>query len=248
MRYLKLVLLFIFISGCATITYIELDEHYGFSNSINRANTQNITTQQSELFHNQVQPILENRCIVCHGCYDAPCQLKMESMAGIERGASKTMVYDGARLKAIPFTTMQGNPRSIDEWRKENFYPVLNERQQTPQANLESSLMFQMLKLKQNNPLPDDVILSKQFDVSLDRQQECPTIEEFDHYQKKNPLGGMPYALPNLPDDEYQKLTQWLAAGAKMPDLVAPTSSELLMVKKWETFLNGDSKKEQLLA
>jgi hypothetical protein len=248
MRFFKVILLFIFISGCATITYIELDDRYGFSNPINRTNALNITPQQSALFHEQVRPILENRCIVCHGCYDAPCQLKMESSAGIERGASKALVYDGARLKAISLTNIQGNPKTTDQWRDKNFYPILNERQQSPQANLESSLMFQMLQLKQKNPLPDDVILPKAFDVNLDRQQECPTIEEFKHYQEKNPLGGMPYALPHLPDHEYQQLTQWLADGAKMPEPLSPTTPELAMIEQWETFLNGDSTKEQLVA
>jgi hypothetical protein len=27
-------------------------------------------------FADEVQPILDKRCVVCHGCYDAPCQLK----------------------------------------------------------------------------------------------------------------------------------------------------------------------------
>jgi hypothetical protein len=248
MHFYKLILLFVFTSGCATLTYIELDNRYGFSNPINRTNAPNITPQQSVLFHEQVKPILETRCIVCHGCYDAPCQLKMESIAGIERGASKALVYDGARLKAIPLSNIQGNPKTVDQWRDKAFYPILNERQQSSQGNLESSLMFQMLQLKQNNPLPDDVILSTVFDVGLDRQQECPTIEEFKHYQEKNPLGGMPYALPNLPDNEYQQLTQWLADGATMPEPVLPTRTELVMIEQWETFLNGDSKKEQLVA
>ena len=37
----------------------------------------------------EVKPIIENRCMVCHGCYDAPCQLKMEAYEGIQRGASQ---------------------------------------------------------------------------------------------------------------------------------------------------------------
>ncbi|VAW98726.1 Fatty acid cis/trans isomerase, partial [hydrothermal vent metagenome] len=28
-------------------------------------------------WENQVKPVLERRCVVCHGCYDAPCQLKL---------------------------------------------------------------------------------------------------------------------------------------------------------------------------
>lgn len=51
-------------------------------------------------YEDKVAPILERRCVVCHGCYDAPCQLKLTSPAGIQRGASKEQVYDGARIKA----------------------------------------------------------------------------------------------------------------------------------------------------
>jgi len=28
-------------------------------------------------YQKQIRPILERRCVVCHGCYDAPCQLKL---------------------------------------------------------------------------------------------------------------------------------------------------------------------------
>ncbi|MBA6234435.1 fatty acid cis/trans isomerase [Colwellia sp. MB3u-28] len=50
----------------------------------------------------------------------------------------------------------------------------------------------------------------------------------------------MPYALPNLPDHEYQQLTQWLAKGEKMPTAIAPTKTELVMVEQCEVFLKGD--------
>ena len=43
-------------------------------------------------FTEQVQPILERRCVVCHGCYDAPCQLKLSSHEGLKRGASPVKV------------------------------------------------------------------------------------------------------------------------------------------------------------
>ena len=31
-------------------------------------------------YWDQVQPIVAKRCAVCHGCYDAPCQLKLSSI------------------------------------------------------------------------------------------------------------------------------------------------------------------------
>ena len=30
-----------------------------------------------------VAPVLEGRCVVCHGCFDAPCQLVLSSRAGL---------------------------------------------------------------------------------------------------------------------------------------------------------------------
>ena len=47
-----------------------------------------------------VQPVLEQRCIVCHGCFDAPCQLKLTSYEGLERGANPAKVYNGSRIRA----------------------------------------------------------------------------------------------------------------------------------------------------
>ena len=41
----------------------------------------------------QVAPILEKRCVVCHACFDAPCQLKLGVPEGLQRGASKDKVY-----------------------------------------------------------------------------------------------------------------------------------------------------------
>ncbi|MCW0469986.1 hypothetical protein OH492_16720 [Vibrio chagasii] len=47
-----------------------------------------ILSAQSQHFLNEVKPIIDNRCVVCHACYDAPCQLKMSSVEGIDRGAN----------------------------------------------------------------------------------------------------------------------------------------------------------------
>ena len=58
-------------------------------------------TSEPISFDESIRPILQNRCVVCHGCYDAPCQLKLSSPAGIARGASKIKVYNGVRLKTM---------------------------------------------------------------------------------------------------------------------------------------------------
>jgi hypothetical protein len=41
----------------------------------------------------EVKPILDNRCVVCHSCYNSPCQLKLSSYEGLDRGATKKAIY-----------------------------------------------------------------------------------------------------------------------------------------------------------
>ena len=45
-----------------------------------------------------VAPILDRRCVVCHSCYNAGCQLNLASYEGLDRGGSKIQVYDTSRL------------------------------------------------------------------------------------------------------------------------------------------------------
>jgi hypothetical protein len=40
-------------------------------------------------FLNDVKPVLDSRCVVCHSCYNAACQLKLGSYEGVDRGGSK---------------------------------------------------------------------------------------------------------------------------------------------------------------
>ena len=87
-----------------------------FSGLIQAGNEQSSSTQQSA--HSQIKPLIESRCMVCHGCYDAPCQLKMESFEGLSRGANKSLVYDGARLTEAPLTRLYEDAPSLQAWRK----------------------------------------------------------------------------------------------------------------------------------
>jgi len=34
----------------------------------------------------EVKPLLDKRCAVCHSCYNSPCQLKLDSFEGADRG------------------------------------------------------------------------------------------------------------------------------------------------------------------
>ena len=187
-------LLAIVIGGCALYMGMQLDQKFGPPSPKNRlTKTTGITTVN---YRQDVKPILEARCIVCHGCYDAPCQLNLSAPEGIERGANKELVYNAGRLLAIEPTRLFVDAHSTAQWREKDFYPVLNERRQTREANLEGSLIAKMLQLKQQHPLPKVTPLPSSFEFSLERTQYCPRVEEFGAFARKKPLWGRPYGLP----------------------------------------------------
>ena len=76
-------------------------------------------------YEDSVKPVLQNRCVVCHGCYDAPCQLKLSSPAGIQRGGSKELVYNGARFGTMAPTRLGIDAKTTQEWRQKNFHTVI---------------------------------------------------------------------------------------------------------------------------
>ena len=240
-----LVLSVLVCAGCAALASFDLDKQYGRATPDNRAT---LSHAQDELFNQQIKPLIDSRCVVCHACYDSPCQLNMASVDGIARGALKEKVYDGARLLAATPSRLFIDAQSTAQWRGRGFFPVLNERSQTAQANTQASVLAKMLELKQRQPLPSGAILPAAFDFSLDREQSCPTIEEVDHFAQSQPLAGMPYGLPALTTDEHTRLMAWLGKGAPMP-ASPPLAPELkAYVAKLEQWLNADSLNRQLSA
>lgn len=238
-------------TGCASVAQIDFNSLFGTSSPQKRVENAQLNDQfiqQAEFVHTQVEPILNSRCVVCHACYDAPCQLKMTSSEGIERGASKEKVYQGTRLVAATPNRLLVDAFTPEAWRQRGFYPMLNERDQTPEANTQASVLARMLTLKQMHPLPEDKILDKRFDFSLDRVQQCASLEEMDKYEQSQPLAGMPYGLPALNANEHQVLMHWLEQGAPLPFAQALTPEFIAEITHWETFLNGDSLKSQLSA
>jgi len=225
---------------------VQLDESYGEPEPRNRVTT-NAAAHPVDYWRD-VKPVLDNRCVVCHGCYDAPCQLKLSAFEGIDRGSNISPVYDGSRLLAAEPSRLFEDARSVQEWRQKGFHPVLNERDQTPEANRNAGVMARSLTLKRNHPLPATKKLPESFDISLDRAQVCPAIEDFHTFEEKFPLWGMPYALPAISDSEDQVLMDWLEDGAPYypPSSVGHDYEE--RIAHWESFLNGESNKQKLMS
>jgi len=246
MRRLILFFAVTLITGCAAYTRYQLDQRYGQEDPTRY--DQERTGDASPVDWRNVMTVFENRCAVCHGCFDAPCQLQLGSYEGITRGANKDQVYDATRLAAAQPTRLYLDAQSNAAWRKKGFHPVLNERKPGAAANLEASVMARMLSLKSAHAFPTSGTLADaQFDFSLDRQQSCPAIEEFDRFAGTYPQRGMPFGLPPLAGAEQQALLRWLEAGAPAPRIAPPSQDHAARIVRWEAFLNGDSLKARLM-
>ena len=71
----------------------------------------------------EVQPILTTRCIACHGCYEAPCQLNLQSYDGLRRGFNPIPIFSAKRVDYTAPTRMD-DASTIEGWRALGFLPV----------------------------------------------------------------------------------------------------------------------------
>ena len=236
----------IVVSACATYSEIKFTDRYGTPQPRERQVAQ--LPPDSVDYWNEVKPVLENRCVVCHGCYDAPCQLKLGSIEGLERGASSAVVYQQSRIKSATPTRLFEDAQTVEEWRELGFYGVLNEYPDSPESNRLASVMHRILTLKEENPLPADKILDDSFEFDLGRDQVCATPATFDKYATQHPLWGMPYALPAIEPEQQATLLEWLEQGAVYTPRVPLDEDLVAAVARWEMFLNADSPKAQLAA
>ncbi|MGH8550786.1 MAG: fatty acid cis/trans isomerase [Methylococcales bacterium] len=248
MRILLAVFLVILAVGCATVYgRHHWDELYGPADPGRFDHLQSLTSQAD--YRRDVKPILDSRCVVCHACYDAPCQLQFGSYEGLTRGAHKDRVYDSARLLAAEATRLFQDAWTNTEWRIKRFFPVLNERQATAEANREAGVMARLLDLKRRLDFPRSGLLpADRFDFGLDRDQQCSAIEEIDDFESDHPEWGMPYGFPPLSEQESRTVMEWLEAGAPATSGSPLSSAQRDHVEKWETFLNGADLKTQLMS
>jgi hypothetical protein len=204
------------------------------------------TDKKIEYLHD-VKPILDKRCVVCHSCYNSPCQAKFSSFEGIDRGASKIAVYDATRLSAVDPTRLFIDAQTTQAWRKKGFFTITQAKDANSSYN--DSIMVHLLYDKKMHP---DVI----GDYEPERDKlVCPrNKQELAEYLDDKPNHGMPYGFPALQADEYETIAQWLAQGAKGPDtqkqkeLISPSKEAQSEIKKWEAFLNQADPKHRLTA
>lgn len=197
-------------------------------------------------YQKEVKPILDRRCVVCHSCYNSPCQLKMDAFEGLERGASKKTVYNAYRLKSMDPTRLFTDAQTTAEWRKKDFFSVT----ESPAGNgLNDSVMIQLLQHKISNPKSSGEYRPENDDLICAENRG-----EVASYLDKHPNRGMPYGFPPLKQEEFEVIAGWLVQGAKGPsaaqqlELVSPKPADAASIKQWETFLNQDDAKHAMTA
>ena len=189
-------------------------------------------------FSKDIKPILDKRCVSCHSCYNSPCQLKLDSYEGLDRGSSKNEIY-AQRLNASEPTRLFVDAFSKNDWRNKNFSSVLNK-----DIDSDESIMMQYLFQKELNPQ-----LKGNYSPETEKLTCVKNKDELENYFDKNPHKAMPYGFPGLSKSEYNTLMTWLDSGFKND-----TKEEEILdfeqneIKKFEDFLNNPNIKHKVTA
>ncbi len=190
----------------------------------------------------RIQPIFNNRCIACHSCFNAPCQLNLQSYSGLARGATKLNVYDRSRASSVAPTRLDIDGHSVSDWRAKGFFGVAGG------ADPARTLLMQLVNLRARHPAvqPKKTVSESNF---------CPADgAATERLSRTVPELGMPYGLPPLSQTEMGALDEWLARGAPGPSDASLASQRAVPrelqseVRDWETFLNGSTPREKLTA
>jgi len=189
-------------------------------------------------FENEIKPLLDKRCVSCHSCYNSPCQLKLSSFEGIQRGATKKNIYEN-RIKADDPTRLFIDATNEKQWRKKGFFSVLDSMEESNE-----SIMMQYLFQKNKNPLNIGT-----YSPESDKLTCVKDKEELTDFFDKNPHKGMPYGFPALKKQEYNLLMTWLKQGAiNDTKKETKTNLEIEQIKKFEDFFNNQNIKYKVSA
>jgi hypothetical protein len=197
-------------------------------------------------FLKEVKPLLDRRCVVCHSCYNSPCQLKLDSFEGADRGATKKVIYDGSRLHSMDPTRLFTDARSTEEWRRKKFFSVTGS---TASGGSNDSIMIELLSHKMRNPKSVGEYRPEADGLTCSKDQG-----ELGGYLEKHPNGGMPFGFPPLKQEEFEILAGWLVQGARGPSaaeqerLTSPKAADAQAIAEWEAFLNREDAKHVMTA
>jgi hypothetical protein len=187
-----------------------------------------------------IQPIFDRRCVVCHACFDAPCQLNLQSFAGLDRGANAVRVYEPARLEAIHPTRMFEDAQTTVEWRQRfDFFPVATSETQAPAS--QGSILARLIEQRRR--------VSGGTTVRIDDPWVCPRhLADLEQELAARADKGMPYGFPPLNDAEAQAVEAWLERGAGGPPAAVEGDAARAALARWEAFFDAPDPKSRLVA
>ncbi len=192
-----------------------------------------------------VQPILVKRCVVCHSCYNSPCQLKLSSWEGLDRGASKESIYNASRLRTMEPSRLFIDGQSTQDWREKGFFSVTENGEQS----YDESVMYMLVDHKRLSPKVEGKYYSEASNLTCSKDGD-----EAKKYLKKHPNNGMPFGFPPLKNEDFNTVVGWLTQGSQGPTpeqqvaLKAVPKKDQTMVNKWENFLNNSDPKYRMTA
>ena len=206
------------------------------------ASAQSQRTSEDDEYLSRIQPIFDSRCVACHSCNNAPCQLNLQSYSGLARGANKLSVYDRFRRQAVEPTRLDIDGRSVAEWRAKGFFEVNTGTD--PARNLLLRTLQQRVRhasAQPTRPVNDSKACFASADEQMRSEQALPEL-------------GMPYGLPPLKPAELAALTQWIAKGAPGPTAAGMASRTRISPRvqgeagAWEQMLNDGTPRGKLVA
>ncbi len=194
-----------------------------------------------------VKPILDRRCVVCHSCYNSPCQLKLSSYEGLDRGGTKALVYNAERISAADPTRLFIDARTTAQWQRSHGFHSVTRNGASGRFN--DSTMITLLDAKRRMPVTEG-----DFRPEYDELTCAKDHDEVEAYLDSHPDRGMPYGFPPLSEAEFDTIARWLQQGAKGPGgeaqkrMTAPSAAAQVQIREWERFLNRRDPKHVMTA
>ena len=150
----------------------------------------------SATYAGEIQPLFDNRCIACHGCIGSPCNVKLSSFRGVERGGFGKNPYS-MHFDAVPRTGMDVHATTEGLAQGRAFTPSCR-ADGSATENLAGTMISQLVTAGHQNNQPG---FSRR---SVDVVVRCtvtstPVPAQRTHlgaHLTANPAGGMPYGLP----------------------------------------------------
>lgn len=193
-----------------------------------------------DLYLEKVQPIFSKRCVTCHGCYEAPCQLNLQSYQGVRRGYNATPIYNMKRLKSMPITQMN-DVYPLSKWRELDFLPVVANNGEPNSANhaknWSSSLLMTFIERGYQYNQPGFPLTDKLEKVHNDfkdsnKSQCTATPEQYkNHFQG---TGKNPWDVVTIDEYFHKTSVNGMPSGAGMPfALPALNQDERVTLNTW---------------